>query len=139
MELEFETRTTDYLRQSIEGVCRQEQTLEVIVPDASPDGGTAGPRCYTRSRMLPFVESLVRQITLTTVLDIAITAIFIYWLFSLIRTTWGDELKKQRRRGEQDQRSRRASAGRTQGASRSSSPSAFPRNLGNAKWNFAAR
>ncbi len=24
------------------------------------------------------------------------------WLFSLIRTTWGDELKKQRRRGEQD-------------------------------------
>ena len=37
MELEFETRTTDYLRQSIEGVCRQEQTLEVIVPDASPD------------------------------------------------------------------------------------------------------
>jgi diadenylate cyclase len=37
--------------------------------------------------MLPLVESLVRQITLTTVLDIAITAIFIYWLFSLIRGT----------------------------------------------------
>src|SRR5215218_10089974 len=37
--------------------------------------------------MLPFVESLVRQITLTTLLDIAITAIFIYWLFSLIRGT----------------------------------------------------
>ena len=37
--------------------------------------------------MLPFVESLVRQIMLTTVLDIAITAIFIYWLFSLIRGT----------------------------------------------------
>ena len=37
--------------------------------------------------MLPFVESLVRQITLTTVLDIAITALFIYWLFSLIRGT----------------------------------------------------
>ena len=35
--------------------------------------------------MLPFVESLVRQITLTTLLDIAITAILIYWLFSLIR------------------------------------------------------
>ncbi len=35
--------------------------------------------------MLPFVDSLVRQITLTTLLDIAITAIFIYWLFSLIR------------------------------------------------------
>ncbi|MCJ7709485.1 MAG: diadenylate cyclase CdaA [Chloroflexi bacterium] len=37
--------------------------------------------------MLPFVESLVRQITLTTVLDIAITALFIYWVFSLIRGT----------------------------------------------------
>lgn len=37
MELEFETRTTAFLRQSIEGVCRQEQTQEVIVPDASPD------------------------------------------------------------------------------------------------------
>ena len=37
--------------------------------------------------MLPFVDSLVRQITLTTLLDIAITAFFIYWLFSLIRGT----------------------------------------------------
>jgi diadenylate cyclase len=37
--------------------------------------------------MLPFIESLVRQITLTTLLDIAITATFIYWLFSLIRGT----------------------------------------------------
>lgn len=37
--------------------------------------------------MLPFVDSLVRQITLTTLLDIALTAFFIYWLFSLIRGT----------------------------------------------------
>ncbi len=37
--------------------------------------------------MLPFVESLLSQITLTTVLDIAITALFIYALFSLIRGT----------------------------------------------------
>jgi diadenylate cyclase len=37
--------------------------------------------------MLPFVESLVRQITLPMLLDIAITAFFIYWLFSLIRGT----------------------------------------------------
>ena len=37
--------------------------------------------------MLPFIESLVRQVTLTTVLDIGITAVFIYWLFSLIRGT----------------------------------------------------
>jgi diadenylate cyclase len=37
--------------------------------------------------MLPFVESLVRQVTLTTVLDIGLTAAFIYGLFSLIRGT----------------------------------------------------
>lgn len=37
--------------------------------------------------MPPFIESLVRQFTLTTLLDIAITALFIYWLFSLIRGT----------------------------------------------------
>jgi len=37
--------------------------------------------------MPPFIESLVRQISLTTLLDIAITALFIYWLFSLIRGT----------------------------------------------------
>lgn len=37
--------------------------------------------------MPPFIESLVRQFTLTTMLDIAITALFIYWLFSLIRGT----------------------------------------------------
>lgn len=37
--------------------------------------------------MLPFIESLVRRMTLTTLLDIAITALFIYWLFSLIRGT----------------------------------------------------
>ena len=53
MELEFETRTTDYLRQSIEGVCRQEQTLEVIVPDASPDAARVvycGAQAVVRSR-----------------------------------------------------------------------------------------
>ncbi len=37
--------------------------------------------------MVPFVESLSRQVTLTTVLDITITALFIYWVFSLIRGT----------------------------------------------------
>jgi diadenylate cyclase len=37
--------------------------------------------------MLPFVDSLLRQITPAVVLDIAITALFIYWVFSLIRGT----------------------------------------------------
>ena len=37
--------------------------------------------------MPQFVDSLVRQITPAVVLDIAITALFIYWVFSLIRGT----------------------------------------------------
>ena len=37
--------------------------------------------------MPQFVDSLVRQITPATVLDIAITALFLYWVFSLIRGT----------------------------------------------------
>ena len=49
--------------------------------------GRPGARCYTRLRMLPFVDSILRQITPTSLLDIAITALFIYWLFSLIRGT----------------------------------------------------
>lgn len=49
--------------------------------------GGSGARWYTRAKMLPFVDSLVRQITLTNLLDIAITALFIYGVFSLIRGT----------------------------------------------------
>ncbi len=37
--------------------------------------------------MLAFLESLVRQVTPNSLLDIGITALFIYWLFSLIRGT----------------------------------------------------
>jgi diadenylate cyclase len=37
--------------------------------------------------MLSFLESLIRQITPNALLDIGITALFIYWLFSLIRGT----------------------------------------------------
>jgi diadenylate cyclase len=37
--------------------------------------------------MPQFIESILGQVRLTTVLDIAITAILIYWLFSLIRGT----------------------------------------------------
>ncbi len=37
--------------------------------------------------MLAFLESLVRQVTPNALLDIGITALFIYWLFSLIRGT----------------------------------------------------
>ena len=37
--------------------------------------------------MPPFIESLVRQVSPTTLLDVSITALFIYWLFSLIRGT----------------------------------------------------
>ena len=37
--------------------------------------------------MLPFLESLLQQITPNALLDVGITALFIYWLFSLIRGT----------------------------------------------------
>ncbi len=37
--------------------------------------------------MLAFLESLARQVTPSALLDIGITALFIYWLFSLIRGT----------------------------------------------------
>lgn len=37
--------------------------------------------------MLQLIESIVRQVSLTTLLDIGITALFIYWIFSLIRGT----------------------------------------------------
>ena len=37
--------------------------------------------------MPPFVDLLVRQITPATVLDVAITALFLYWVFNLIRGT----------------------------------------------------
>jgi diadenylate cyclase len=37
--------------------------------------------------MLPFLASLIQQITPNALLDVGITALFIYWLFSLIRGT----------------------------------------------------
>ena len=37
MELEFESRTTEFLRLAVEGSCRQELTTEAIVPDSEPD------------------------------------------------------------------------------------------------------
>ena len=37
MELEFETRPLSFLRQCVRGICRQEQTQDVIVSDTSPD------------------------------------------------------------------------------------------------------
>ena len=37
--------------------------------------------------MLPFLQSLLQQVTPNVLLDVGITALFIYWLFSLIRGT----------------------------------------------------
>ena len=36
---------------------------------------------------MPFLESILDQVDLTTILDIGITALLIYWLFRLIRGT----------------------------------------------------
>jgi diadenylate cyclase len=37
--------------------------------------------------MLPLLDSIIDQVSLTTIVDIGITALLIYWLFSLIRGT----------------------------------------------------
>jgi diadenylate cyclase len=42
---------------------------------------------YTHSTMPQLLESIFGQIQLTTLIDIGITAVLIYWLFSLIRGT----------------------------------------------------
>ena len=42
---------------------------------------------YTRPAMPELIESILDQVRPTTVLDIGITALLIYWLFSLIRGT----------------------------------------------------
>src|SRR5690606_33449487 len=49
--------------------------------------GDRGARCYTRPAMSDLIGSVLDQVTLTTVVDIGITALLIYWLFSLIRGT----------------------------------------------------
>ena len=49
--------------------------------------GSSGARCYTRATMTEFLGSILEQVRLTTLVDIGITALLIYWLFSLIRGT----------------------------------------------------
>ena len=71
-------------------------------PTAAPDEHAAGrlgapdrgrrrrgarTRCYTRRTMPELLGSILEQVSLTTVVDIGITALLIYWLFSLIRGT----------------------------------------------------
>lgn len=53
----------------------------------SPVRATRLLRLYTRETMPQLIESVLGQVRVATVLDIAITAILIYWLFSLIRGT----------------------------------------------------
>ena len=49
--------------------------------------GPNGARCYTRPTMTELLGSILEQVRLTTLVDIGITALLIYWLFSLIRGT----------------------------------------------------
>jgi diadenylate cyclase len=42
---------------------------------------------YTRRTMPPLLGSILEQVRLTTLVDIGLTALLIYWLFSLIRGT----------------------------------------------------
>ena len=42
---------------------------------------------YTRATMPELLRSIVRRVDLSTIIDIGITSLLIYWLFSLIRGT----------------------------------------------------
>ena len=44
-------------------------------------------RCYTGRTMTQLIQSILEQVRLSTLVDIGITALLIYWLFSLIRGT----------------------------------------------------
>jgi diadenylate cyclase len=55
------------------------------LPDTA--AGSPGDRCYTHPTMPQLLESLAGQIRLITLVDIGLTAVVIYWVFSLIRGT----------------------------------------------------
>src|SRR2546423_2090740 len=50
-------------------------------------GGPRVARCYTGRTMTQLIQSILEQVRLSTLVDIGITALLIYWLFSLIRGT----------------------------------------------------
>ena len=52
-----------------------------------PATGGPGGRCYTHATMSEVLESIAGQVRLTTIIDIGLTALVIYWVFSLIRGT----------------------------------------------------
>ena len=56
-------------------------------PGTVPEQGPNGPRCYTLGKMPQLLASIFEQFELTSLIDIGITALLIYWLFSLIRGT----------------------------------------------------
>ena len=59
-------------------------------PRAGACGGASGRpegRCYTHRTMSEFLESIAGQVGLATLVDIGLTAVVIYWVFSLIRGT----------------------------------------------------
>src|SRR5262249_33577696 len=56
-------------------------------PSRSPDGRPAGCPRDTPPAMPQLLASILDQVRITDILDIGITALLIYWLFSLIRGT----------------------------------------------------
>ena len=66
--------------------CRRTRPAGVPPGRAAP-AGEAGGRCYTLSTMPQLLDTIAGQISPTTLVDIGITALVIYWLFSLIRGT----------------------------------------------------
>ncbi len=56
-------------------------------PDRQLRSGCREGRCYTHRTMWEFLESIGGQVSLATLVDIGLTAVVIYWVFSLIRGT----------------------------------------------------
>src|SRR4029078_11826982 len=53
-------------------------------PGRRQPAGSDRSRCYTRRTMPELLRSIFDQVRLTTLIDIGITALLIYWVFKLI-------------------------------------------------------
>ena len=72
--------------------CRTSRASPTSSPEARSltrrgPGARTGARCYTHGKMEQLLRSVAEQVKLNALVDIGITALLIYWLFSLIRGT----------------------------------------------------
>ena len=88
-DLDGDAAAADLVRRTAAGACPT--TLASPPADPSPrlpaSFGAPEGRCYTQRTMSEFLESIAGQVGLATLVDIGLTAVVIYWVFSLIRGT----------------------------------------------------